>query len=423
MTLAQGWDGTSWKVQSTPNAADGTFSNDLSAVSCSGPDRCTAVGDWSGDGRGGVLIERWNGVAWMTQAATVPGGTTAQLTGVSCPSSESCVAIGDDSSSSYAIVWEGAGWTEQSTPSLGGGQSSNLRAISCGGSTGCTAVGERVFGTGLVQPLAERSGGSQWAVQAAVGLPGAQATAITATSCVQATACQAVGNFVDASNGQTLALAEGWSGSGWTIEAMPDPATATSTYITGVSCPSLNACLAVGYSTERNFDTIAIAELWDGEHWTISSVPPPSSATYATFSAIACDGTNSCTAVGDDNVAANATFAEHWNGSTWTPQSTASPPGPNAKLDGISCPTISTCTAVGSYENASTFQLQPLAEAWDGHRLADPEHPDTSRRNVRQLPHVGLVQLSAISCTAPTACTAVGSGSRVVTIPIAEHYS
>jgi hypothetical protein len=56
--LAERWNGTSWRIQSTPNPGNVQY---LEATSCSAPTACTAVGYMQ-------LAERWNGAAWSVQS-------------------------------------------------------------------------------------------------------------------------------------------------------------------------------------------------------------------------------------------------------------------------------------------------------------------------------------------------------------------
>ena len=89
-TLAEEWNGTKWKIQSTPNPAQREVSQ-LLAVSCL-PGACTAVGDSSLPEA--TLAEVWNGSTWKIQ--TIPNQTNLDdtLTGLSCTSASTCVAVG-----------------------------------------------------------------------------------------------------------------------------------------------------------------------------------------------------------------------------------------------------------------------------------------------------------------------------------------
>ena len=74
LTLAEHWNGTSWKVVHTPNAGDVDL---LTAVSAVSPGNVWAVGH--ADGRS--LILHWNGRKWARVPSPSPG-SFADLNGV-----------------------------------------------------------------------------------------------------------------------------------------------------------------------------------------------------------------------------------------------------------------------------------------------------------------------------------------------------
>ena len=103
-TLVESWDGTEWSVASSPNR--GTEPNVLAGVSCVSAGSCKAVG-WYQQTSGGpyhTLIEPWDGTNWRLVsspnrvAGSTPdnylGVTGSALTGVSCLSAISCRAVG-----------------------------------------------------------------------------------------------------------------------------------------------------------------------------------------------------------------------------------------------------------------------------------------------------------------------------------------
>jgi hypothetical protein len=62
----------------------------------------------------------------------------------------------------------------------------------------------------------------------------------------------------------------------------------------------------------------------------------------------------------------SSTFAERWNGTSWSIQHTPNPargPGSINELDGVSCSSGIVCTAVGAY---GTSKALTLAERWHG---------------------------------------------------------
>jgi len=81
---------------------------------------------------------------------------------------------------------------------------------------------------------------------------------------------------------------------------------------------------------------------------------------------VSCTSATACTAAGFySNATTPVTLAERWNGTKWSIQTTPNPVGgSNSTLDGVSCASASTCTAVGGYNNGTTGAT--LAERWNG---------------------------------------------------------
>jgi hypothetical protein len=92
---------------------------------------------------------------------------------------------------------------------------------------------------------------------------------------------------------------------------------------------------------------------------------------------------------------------EAWNGSTWTIEDAPTLAGSsNTRLNGVSCSSPTACTAVGWFSGTSTNgSNDPFAEVWNGSTWAF------------QTPSVDGVggQLNSVSCPAPGSCVAVGS--------------
>jgi len=85
--------------------------------------------------------------------------------------------------------------------------------------------------------------------------------------------------------------------------------------------------------------------------------------------------------------------------STWAIQRTPNSHGPNGQLSSVSCTSASSCTAVGWYENDQQYP-EPLAESRHGNQWS-PE--------VVPAPTGALgSQFYGVSCPTPTFCMAVG---------------
>ena len=245
--------------------------------------------------------------------------------------------------------------------------------------------------------LAERWNGTSWAVQLTPTPAGPANRALSGVSCTTATTCIAVGDYTNAS-GTQVTLAEAWDGSSWALQTTPNPPGLASSTLSSVSCTTATDCSAVGYSFTSAHAQLPLAEQWDGTTWAVQTTPNPSGA--GVLSGVACTATTVCTAVGHSVNSTGGTgvpLAEQWNGKLWTVQPTPTPTGtPDSTLLGVSCTAATACTAVGYYNSSGTNV--PLAERWDGNAWALQPVPNPNPSGV----------LSAVSCTAATACTAIG---------------
>ena len=264
----------------------------------------------------------------------------------------------------------------------------------------------------ITAPGAAAAPGPGWSVVPTPSPAGATESALFGVACSSAGACTAVGYF-QASN-RSAPLAERWDGTAFSVQ--PVPRAGFSSMLHGVSCPAANACTAVGasriFTGGGEFRFVPLAERWDGTAWSIQ--PLPGSGVAALYG-VSCPAVSDCTAVG-------AGGAEQWNGSAWSPEPVPSPPGavPGTVFPrAVSCPAPSACIAVGSFSvsTSSSSGLRPLAERWDG-----------SAWSVLPVPTpAGGGALDGVSCSAATACTAVGghrfSPQGLSVLTLAERWN
>ena len=363
---------TAWTIQSTPNPT-GAMQNGLVSVSCPSTAACTAVGFSVANtsGPGVTLAERWSGASWVIQSTPNPSvATDSQLNGVSCPSTTSCTAVGFYTSGSgsemtLAERWNGRGWAIQATPNPAGATASVLSGVSCVSTSSCTAAGYYASGSGSDVTLAERWDGTSWAIQSTPNPSGATASLLTGVSCASTTACTAVGLYHKSRPGSDTTLAERWNGSSWSIQSTPNPTGANGIQLNGVSCSSATACTAVGlYRKDVSGVGVTFAERWNGSGWVIQSTRNPGGARRSHLSGVSCPSATACTAIGSytDSTGVEVTLAERWNGTGWVIQSTPKPSGATAsQLSGVSCPSTTACTAAGDYLTGSVTS-RTLAE-------------------------------------------------------------
>jgi hypothetical protein len=252
-TLVERWNGTAWKIQPTPNPTGSTGAS-MQGVSCTAGGACTAVGSYDNAlNERFTLAERWNGTQWRIQSTPNPtGSTSAELRGVSC-TANACIAVGsyrDAAGDTLTLAerWNGTRWRIQSTPNPPG-TGIELFGVSCSAGDACTAVGRFDVGPGDSggQALAERWNGTQWTIQSTK----ATVARLFGVSCRAADVCTAVG--FSRSSGIQRTLAERWNGTQWTIQSTPNPTGSTSSELSAASCPGPGACTAVGSFDDSNF--------------------------------------------------------------------------------------------------------------------------------------------------------------------------
>jgi hypothetical protein len=417
LTLAERWNGSNWTIQTTPNPTGSDFM--FRGVSCPTASACTAVGQYTAPGgAAAALAEVWDGTSWTTQPTPNTPGANDSLDSVSCTSPSACTAVGDSAGffgpqTALAERWDGTSWTVQSTPNPADSSFVYLRGVSCSTASACSAVGFYTNSAGSQVTLAEVWDGTGWTIQSTPNPAGPSFVGLLGVSCSASSACNAVGLT---EMGPTLTLAEHWDGSSWTIQSTPNPAGAVTTNLVGVSCSSASQCVSVGFSPVPG---TPLAESWDGSSWTLQSVPSPADADSSILSRVSCASPMACVAVGFylDSAGARHTLAEGWNGSSWSLQPTPEPVGAKGSfLDGVSCTSPTACVAVGSYVNSAGTTVT-LIDGWDGTSWSLQQSPNPAGATDSEL--------NGVSCPTAAACTAVGfySNGPGTDLPLAEARS
>jgi hypothetical protein len=320
-----------------------------------------------------------------------PGPANQVLSDVSCTAINACSAVGNYDNVTGAPLggvilaeqWDGATWSVQPTQSPAGSTGGALTGVSCAAPSACTAVGAyTTYGGNPPAPafgLAEVTSSQNLAIQPTANPAPGYDTILTGVSCTSGTACMAVGYDYYNQGPQDAPYAEERIGTTWKAQSVPAPAGAYSSSLSSVSCPTTAFCVAVGSMG---------VEQWDGTAWTIPTIPTIPGGGGLTH--VSCPTTNFCLAVG------GTTQAEEWNGHYWTVHSLPVPADASAaELSGVSCVSPTSCMAVGSYNN------ETLAEQWNGSTWTIPLTP-----NPATFVDSGL---ASVSCTSATTCTAVGA--------------
>ncbi len=227
------------------------------------------------------------------------------------------------------------------------------------------------------------------AARAASAPPVPPRKALVSVSCVSAAYCLAVG--MAGATGR--ALVERWGGAKWTASKVPLPSGAHSSPLSGVSCPSANACLVVGtYTKSATGGAIPFADRWNGKKWLVTALPVPKGASDVSISAVACVTATRCVLVGDYSPEAALSRL---------PKSGMAVRGRSPRQAAQHCGEW-TCTSANPVPRGRRQRksVLPVIESWNGVKwtAAKAPHPAKAASGV----------LFGVSCLSATACTAVG---------------
>ncbi len=360
-----------WSIEPTPLEPSATEST-MTGVSCTSSTFCMAVANYAKPGRAhAAYAEQWNGTAWSIKGLPDPSGATASwMEGISCASSTSCFGVGSYKNSSGTRVtltekWNGSEWLLQSSPNPSGAKESELNSVSCTSASACTAVGQYLNSSSVWDTLAERWNGTEWSIQTTQNVSGAVITHMHSVSCTSSTSCVAATDE-QSSSGTLSALVERWNGTEWTTEKVVTPTGSQLTFLTSISCTSTTACESVGYYKNSSGTAVTLAERWNGTEWSVQNTPLESNATESLLRGVSCTSSTACVAVATygSTTRAEGTYPIRWNGTEWSKTGFPNPESsPVTWAYGVSCNSSTSCTAVGGYENPSGTDVT-LVEAY-----------------------------------------------------------
>jgi hypothetical protein len=383
-----------------PTNADATRGASLDAVSCPASGSCVAIGSYvDRDGNQQAFVDTLGHGAWAPVLASLPPNAAAdpdaQLHAISCATTNSCVAVGTYQSNDAAVerpplieVLSGSAWTPLEAALPPGAGSGDLNGVSCSADGSCVAVGTYNVmrdASGLViedtLPLVETLASGTWTPSEGA-TPAAAATAILDAESVQflgafcdpAGLCQAVGTYAD-SSGNQLPLVETRSGGTWMVASPVLPADAegngTFAAILAVSCLPGEHCVAVGNYLDGDGNQRALVENLSAGSWTPSEAPLPSGITVdpsASLNGVSCSifttgAAPTATTTPPPSTTTSTTTSSTSTSTPTTGSTSATPPStPATTTTSTTTTTTSTpaespmttsCTIVGSYQDAS----------------------------------------------------------------------
>jgi hypothetical protein len=208
--------------------------------------------------------------------------------------------------------------------------------------------------------------------------------------------------------------AERWDGRRWTLATPPNPpgtiaylryGRPAGTTLNAVSCVSSRSCLAVGsywIEIKGQPERLPLIERWNGGRWKRLPAALPAGAISGSLTGVACPSRDACVAAGSwSDPSRSSALALVWNGSKWSTARISTPPRATAtSLTAVSCAAAGICIAIGSVAYETTVSARPLLVQLRKSRATVQPTPDQINSHSNTL--------TGVSCASPTACTAVG---------------
>jgi hypothetical protein len=314
----------------------------------------------------------------LTSAAATPGPSVASgnayLAAVACPSAATCVAAGAYSNSASVpanqgllLTRNGASWEAMAAPApagVGADPGVTPSHMACASAATCVVAGSYIDSAGIKQGFLLTGHGSFWTAVKAPMPPDAGGSPLplfSGVACPSVTTCVAVGDYQD-SAGHLEGLLLTGLGSTWTAVKAPVPPGAPAVplpNISGVACPTATTCVAVGDYLNSVGNVSGLLLTGFGPTWQTTEVPLPR-----------------------DGDAALGSF-----------------------LVAVTCPAAATCLATGGYSKPTGYGENMLVtghgSSWAAVRAPLPA-------NATHSVSAQLTELANVTCSSVTACLATG---------------
>ena len=255
-TLIERWNGTRWRVVKSPNAGTGG-DNTLTSVDALSSTNAWAVGSSLKRDSRKSLIQRWNGTSWKIVSSPNPGTLGNSLLGVAAADPNNIWAVGWKSSGhrlrSLLLHYNGKGWTQAgAVPKVGTGDNV-LTDISAVGPANVWATGYYVDGT-QHKTLTLHYNGKRWRHVPSPNGAG-RTSLLRGIAAFSKTNAWAVGFKYRAGQHRYVASTQHWDGSRWT--AFPVGTKDSEEMFDVAKAPDTSQVWAVGrVGTKEDVETI-----------------------------------------------------------------------------------------------------------------------------------------------------------------------
>ncbi len=390
----------------------------LTAISCASAGNCSAVGRFDGvlkrngsSSDEGFVVSETNGVWGTGQEVADDNNDLYRFTAISCSSPGNCAAVGNDSGQGFAFAMDQTAGTWSAPLDIAKGTS--LSSVSCPADGECTVAGDS-SSTG--QAVAVSESGGTW--QTPVALPGAlnSGAGLTSISCSSAGNCSAGGYYDNPSTGQFPMVADETNGTWGSVQdlngSFNNVAADDRDAVSSVSCSSAGNCSAGGYygpyaGTEHAFVVSESHGTWAP----VVEVAQSLDKSGSEIASISCPTDGNCVAGGDyfdGGANLHAMVVEEVGGVWQSAQEVAGSlnVGDYAQISSVSCASAGNCGAAGYYANVYGGFVGLVATETDGSWDAGKEvaaSPFSGRLGMD-----ALAQVNSISCPSVDNCAAAG---------------
>jgi hypothetical protein len=295
---------------------------------------------------------------------------------------------------------------------LGGTQ---LLSVACTSAASCVAVGGYYTGSSAhIEGLLLTESGTTWKADEARAPAGAASNPVFllfSVACPSGSWCVAVGYYTDSAGRDQAVMVTG-SGTKWTVTKAPVPgggAADLSAALLSVACQSATNCVAVGSYEQPSGSYQGLVVTGSGTKWKAVKAPLPDNAntnSFAGLNSVACPSASSCTAVGNyDDSSSQQGLLLTRSGTIWKPMQAPAPGGTasgQVSLASVTCPSTSWCVTAGIYEDSAQADqgllLTRSGTQWNATKAPLPHGAAAD-------PDVGM---ASVTCASASSCTAVG---------------
>jgi hypothetical protein len=317
------------------------------------------------------------------------------------------------------LTWPPTAWTRDSLPAAVAESDDGVIACPPAGPCILAATGSQgSTGSFVLYTASQGKWVQATTVPTSLASDGFYARAVT---CPASDDCLVVGTDYEAVSSRTeVSAVTAKSPGGWTTTRLPLPAGSSpgeSLQMSGIACPTAGDCVAVGDMSQtnpaNNGSSQAVIATLQGGNWTVAMAPLPADAAPSPaatdLEGVACPAVGSCVAVGsyfsaDGN---DVPLIETLSTGTWQP---GTAPVLDNTGDGllysVACPQPGTCVAVGN--NVVGNNVGPSSDPGIIETLAHGTWHVSAAPQPTGAPGQFWGYLWAVACPAPGSCVAAG---------------